>query len=102
NLLQADQGNMGQGMIKAPSNTGRKTLLNPTDKTQVRKVSGHSLKFTNLNKLYWPEEKISKRDLINYYYQIAPTILPYLKYRPQSLNRFPNGIRGKNFFQKDV
>src|SRR5690606_35132642 len=72
------------------------------EKTQVKKINGHSLKFTNLNKLYWPEEKIYKRDLINYYYQIAHYILPYLKNRPQSLNRFPNGIKGKNFYHKNV
>jgi bifunctional non-homologous end joining protein LigD len=46
--------------------------------------------------------KVTKRDMLNYYYQIAPYILPYLKDRPQSLNRFPNGINGKSFYQKDV
>lgn len=80
----------------------RKTLLNPTEETQVKEVSGHTLKFTNLSKLYWPEDKITKRDMLNYYYQMAPYILPYLKDRPQSLNRFPNGIHGKSFYQKDV
>lgn len=90
------------GIIKPPSNSGRKSLLNPTDKRQVRKINGHELKFTNLHKVFWPEEKISKRDMLNYYYQIAPFILPYLKDRPQSLHRFPNGIKGKSFFQKNV
>jgi bifunctional non-homologous end joining protein LigD len=80
----------------------RKTLLNPTDATQGRKVNGHDLKFANLNKIYWPIEKITKRELINYYYQIAPYILPYLKNRPQSLNRHPGGINGPSFYQKDV
>lgn len=80
----------------------RKTLLNPQDKSQVREVNGHELQFTNLNKIYWPKEKIAKRELINYYYQAAPYILPYLVNRPQSLNRFPNGINGKSFYQKDV
>jgi len=60
------------------------------------------LKFTNLDKLFWPKEKIEKRDLINYYYQVAPFILPYLKNRPQSLNRHPDGYAGKSFYQKDV
>ena len=60
------------------------------------------MKFTNLSKIFWPAEKITKRDLVNYYYQAAPFILPYLKNRPQSLNRFPNGINGKSFYQKDV
>ena len=89
-------------IIQAPAKSSRKTLLNPTDKTQKRKVNGHELKFTNLHKIYWPEENITKRDLINFYYQMAPFILPYLKDRPQSLNRFPGGIQGKSFYQKDV
>jgi bifunctional non-homologous end joining protein LigD len=80
----------------------RKTLLNPHDETQVRKINGHELKFTNLSKLYWPEEKISKRDLLNYYYQVAPFIMPYIKNRPQSMNRHPNGIAGESFYFKDV
>lgn len=80
----------------------RKTLLNPSEDTQVRKINRHELKFSNLNKVFWPEEKYTKRDMLNYYYQIAPYILPYLKDRPQSLNRYPNGIRGKSFYQKDI
>ncbi len=88
--------------IIPPGESSRKTLLNPTDETQVRKVNGQDLKFTNLSKIYWPKEKITKRDLINYYYRIAPFILPYLKNRPQSLNRHPDGIEGESFYQKDV
>ncbi|MCF0054860.1 DNA ligase D [Dyadobacter sp. CY356] len=89
-------------IIKAPGKSDRKTLLNPTEKSQVRKVNGRELKFTNLDKIFWPEEKYAKRDMLNYYYQVAPYILPYLKDRPQSLNRFPNGISGPSFYQKDV
>jgi bifunctional non-homologous end joining protein LigD len=85
-----------------PGSKERKTLLNPQDKSQVREVGGHELQFTNLDKIYWPKEKITKRELVNYYYQAASYILPYLKGRPQSLNRFPNGINGKSFYQKDV
>ncbi len=88
--------------VESTKNNKRKTLLNPTDKTQVRKVNGNELRFTNLNKIYWPIEKITKRELINYYYQVAPYILPYLKNRPQSLNRHPDGIGGPSFYQKDV
>lgn len=80
----------------------RKTLLNPTEETQVKKVNGHELKFNNLGKVFWPKEHYTKRDLINYYYRIAPFMLPYLKNRPQSMNRYPNGINGKSFYQKDV
>lgn len=80
----------------------RKTLLNPGDETQVRKIEGHELKFTNLSKIFWPETGVTKRDMLNYYYQVVPFMLPYLMDRPQTLNRFPNGIHGKSFYQKDV
>jgi bifunctional non-homologous end joining protein LigD len=88
--------------IDPPKQKGRKTLLNPTDETQVRKINGHDLKFTHLSKIYWPEDKVTKRDMFNYYYQAAEYILPYLKDRPMSLNRFPGGIHGPSFYQKDV
>lgn len=87
---------------KPVSDKTRKTLLNPSEETQVKKINGHELKFTNLSKIYWPKEKYTKRDMLNYYYQVAPYLLPYLKDRPQSLNRYPNGINGKSFYQKDV
>ena len=87
---------------KPPNDKSRKTLLNPTEETQVKKINGHELKFTNLSKIFWPQEKYTKRDMLNYYYHVAPYLLPYLKDRPQSLNRFPNGIKGKSFYQKDI
>jgi len=60
------------------------------------------LKLTHLDKVFWPKEKITKGEVISYYEKIAPWILPYLKDRPESLNRHPNGIKGVNFFQKNV
>jgi bifunctional non-homologous end joining protein LigD len=89
-------------LIKPVTGKERKSLLNPTEETQVKNIDGHELKFSNLSKIYWPKEKYTKRDLLNYYYQVAPYILPYLKERPQSLNRYPNGITGESFYQKDV
>ena len=89
-------------LVRPPKETIPKTLLNPKEQTQVRKVNGKELKFNNLSKLYWPEDGVSKRDLFNYYYAMADFILPYLKDRPLSLNRFPGGIHGKSFYQKDV
>lgn len=68
---------------------------------QLLTLNGHELKLTNLSKLYWKKEKYSKGDMINYYLQMAPYILPYMLDRPQSLNRHPDGIDGPNFFQKD-
>jgi bifunctional non-homologous end joining protein LigD len=88
--------------IKPPKDAGRKTLLNPTDETQMRKINGHELTFTHLSKIYWPEDGVTKRDMFNYYYRVAEYILPYLKDRPMSLNRFPNGVHGPSFYQKDV
>lgn len=96
------KGRMATKYTRAVRDKSRKTLLNPVDETQVRNVNGHELKFSNLGKVFWPKEGYTKRDVLNYYYQVAPYILPYLKDRPQSLNRFPNGISGKSFYQKDI
>jgi bifunctional non-homologous end joining protein LigD len=77
-------------------------LIQGISDTQEKKVEGHMLKFNNLNKLYWPEDKVTKRDMFNYYDAIAPLMLPYLKDRPLSLNRYPGGIHSQSFYQKDV
>ena len=99
NKIEAQQ---KEKLMKQPAKAERKTLLNPKEETQTRPVQKHDLKFTNLSKVFWPEEGYTKRDMINYYYQVAPYMLPYMKDRPQTLNRFPNGIYGKSFYQKDV
>ncbi len=91
-----------QSRFLKPMASTRRTLLNPTEKTQVRRVDDFELKFTNLDKVYWPDEGYTKRDMLNYYYQVAPLMLPYMMDRPQTLNRFPNGIKGQSFYQKDV
>lgn len=57
---------------------------------------------SNLNKIYWPEEKITKSELLAYYEQMADHILPYLKDKPLSLNRHPNGINAPSFYQKNI
>ena len=57
---------------------------------------------SNLGKVYWPAEKYSKGDLVEYYRAIAPWLLPYLADRPLVLTRFPEGIEGKSFYQKDA
>ncbi len=89
-------------VIVPPGKKERASLLNPNEETQTRLIYGHELKFGSLSKLYWPDDGISKRDMLNYYYQIAPYMLPYLKGRPMSLNRHPNGIEGPAFYQKDI
>jgi DNA ligase D-like protein (predicted polymerase)/DNA ligase D-like protein (predicted 3'-phosphoesterase) len=57
---------------------------------------------THLDKIYWPNDKYTKGDLIEYYRLISKTILPHLKDRPESLHRHPNGIKGESFFHKDM
>ncbi|HWB28661.1 MAG TPA: DNA ligase D [Chitinophagaceae bacterium] len=65
-------------------------------------VNKHTLQLSNLTKIYWPGEGITKGDMIEYYEKISPYILPYLKNRPMSLKRNPNGIADAGFFQKDA
>jgi bifunctional non-homologous end joining protein LigD len=68
----------------------------------TREINGHPLKFTNLDKVYYPDEGYTKRDVLNYYDAVADLILPHLKDRPLSLKRYPNGIKQEFFFQKNV
>jgi bifunctional non-homologous end joining protein LigD len=58
--------------------------------------------FTNLTKVFWPAEGYTKGDLVEYYRSVCPFLLPYLRDRPLVLTRFPDGIGGKSFFQKDA
>ena len=60
------------------------------------------VKFSNLEKVFWPEEGYTKGDLIEYYRSMAPWLLPYLNNRPVVLTRYPDGITGKSFYQKDA
>lgn len=63
---------------------------------------GPRLKPTNLRKVFWPAEGYTKADLIEYYERVAAWMLPYLRDRPLVLTRFPDGIAGKSFYQKDA
>ncbi|MBI2823023.1 MAG: DNA ligase D [Acidobacteria bacterium] len=62
----------------------------------------HPIRFSNLNKMLWPKDGYTKRDLIAFYDRIAPFLLPHLKDRPLNLERFPDGIEGKSFYQKNT
>jgi bifunctional non-homologous end joining protein LigD len=68
----------------------------------MRDEAPRELRLTNLAKVFWPAEGFTKRDLIAFYRSIAPWILPYLKDRPTVMTRFPDGIPGKSFYQKDL
>lgn len=61
-----------------------------------------NVKVSNIDKIYFPQEEITKGDVVDYYISMSDYILPYLKGRPESLLRHPNGITGKSFFQKDT
>ena len=65
-------------------------------------VDGHRLKFTNLNKVFYPADGYTKRDVINFYAAVADLLVPHLQGRPLSLKRYPNGVDQDYFFQKDA
>jgi len=81
---------------KQTKKTAKKTVSSP------KKITKSKVEFSNLDKVFWPKEKYTKGDVIEYYNAIADYILPYLKDRPQSLLRNPNGISKPGFFQKNV
>src|SRR3954469_270931 len=64
------------------------------------KISGRTVKLTNLKKLFWPELQITKRDLIQYYADVASVLLPHLQDRAMVMKRYPNGAGGEFFFMK--
>ncbi len=88
--------------VSAISPRPKKVADSPDAKEKITNIGGKEVKLTNLTKVYWPREKYTKGDLINYYSSISKYILPYLKNRPQSLNRHPNGISAPGFYQKDM
>ena len=98
--------------VFVPSNTKNSDLekketmkKEPKDKTENDydlKVGKTVLHLTNQNKIYFPNDGITKGDIIQYYNEVADLILPYLKNRPESMNRYPNGIDAPSFYQKDV
>jgi len=80
-------------------NTARLTI--PVDDTDVELSLGDKrVKLTNLDKVFWPERGITKRDLLQYYADVAPVLLPHVHDRAMVMKRYPNGARGKCFFMK--
>ena len=72
------------------------------EERDANRAGERSVSVTNPKKVFWPDEGYTKSDLIEYYDAVAPWLLPYLKDRPLVLTRYPDGIKGKSFFQKDA
>ncbi len=62
----------------------------------------HVLRLSNLDKEFWPDEGINKGDLLGFYRDVAPVVLPHIRGRPFTMKRYPDGWQGKHFFQKDA
>jgi bifunctional non-homologous end joining protein LigD len=87
----------------APEKSSLKEVLLPADKAEITlTIDGRRLKFTNLNKVFYPADGYTKRDVINFYAAVADLLVPHLQGRPLSLKRYPNGIDQDYFFQKDA
>jgi bifunctional non-homologous end joining protein LigD len=65
-------------------------------------VDGRELRLSNLNKVYWPDDGITKGDLLAYYWNVADLLLPHLHDRPLTMKRMPDGLAGQPFYEKQV
>ena len=97
------------GRLRAPSYQGLREDKQPEEVRREREPIGPEvkrgrrvLKLSNLTKPFWPDEGIAKGDLLSYYRDIAPVVLPHLRDRPFTMKRYPDGAYGKFFFQKDA
>jgi bifunctional non-homologous end joining protein LigD len=72
----------------------------PTTEDAIVRVGSHVVQLTNLDKVFWPELGLTKRDLLRYYADVSAALLPHLEDRAMVMKRYPNGIHGKCFFMK--
>jgi bifunctional non-homologous end joining protein LigD len=98
-------------LVRAPEVVGRVLsteaqiegeLFKGRAETVTIELDGKRVRLSNLNKVYFPESGYTKRDLLAYYYRMAEFILPFLRDRALVLRRYPDGIKGQAFFQKDL
>lgn len=104
-------GNAGPAVVRSPDVVGKVLARKSEIETELFQgkaenatfeLDGKRLRLSNLNKMYFPESGITKRELLAYYYRMADLILPFLHGRALVLRRYPDGIRGQAFFQKDL
>lgn len=98
-----------QGRLRAPVYLGLRDDKAVAEVHQERapigRVARHgrrSVALSNLEKVFWPAEGITKRDLLTYYRDVAPVLVPHLRRRPFTMKRYPDGWQGRHFFQKNV
>jgi len=96
------------GRLRAPSYQGLREDKTAEEVRRERPIETsvkrgrRLLQLSNLDKLFWPDEGITKGDLLSYYREIAPALLPHLRDRPFTMKRYPDGWKGDHFFQKDA
>ena len=96
------------GRLRAPVYLGLREDKSPEEvrrelpKTDEIRKGKRVLKLSNLDKLFWPDEGITKGDLLEYYRAVAPVLVPHLRDRPFTMKRYPDGWQGGHFFQKDA
>jgi bifunctional non-homologous end joining protein LigD len=96
------------GHLRAPSYLGLREDKPPGEVRRERPLAqeirrgSRRLRLSNLDKPFWPDEGITKGDLIAYYQAVAPVLVPHLRRRPFTMVRYPDGWRGEHFFQKDA
>jgi bifunctional non-homologous end joining protein LigD len=82
--------------------TGRSALIIPDEPDVELTLGGKRVRLTNLDKLFWKKDGVTKRQLLQYYADVSPWLLPHLKDRAMVMKRYPNGAEGKCFFMKRV
>jgi bifunctional non-homologous end joining protein LigD len=96
------------GRLRAPVYKGLREDKEPTEVEREEPLGSvirrgkRVLRLSNLDKPFWPESGITKGDLIAYYRDVAPVLIPHLRERPFTMKRYPDGWQGKHFFQKDA
>jgi bifunctional non-homologous end joining protein LigD len=89
--------------LRAPVYMGLRDDKPASDVHRERPVKGRpEPPLSNLDKVFWPDEGITKGDVIDYYRQVADVLVPHLRDRPFTMKRYPDGIAGNHFFQKDA
>src|SRR5256714_15166047 len=86
------------------------TTITPDEFLSLKKPKGNAIleigdervSLTSLDRIYWPDEKLTKFDLLCYYIRVNDYLLPFLKDRPAILQRYPRGIKAPMFFQQDL